>query len=154
MSFDLFILCPNLDRGVAERFNQSSPAGLPDGLSIDPTQCTADSTCWLIMEDGEEWGELYIDRNRSIDDPNHPQEITPGWVELHFPSRGDPVVFDVAAALAEAAQGWVFDPQSAAAEVDFPFGDDAASLHARHGYYTPAVTRQIGDLLATKFQWD
>lgn len=154
MSFDLFILCPNLDPSVAERFNAIRHPGLPEGLKIDPDTCTADNSCVLIEENGDEWGELYPDRIRWASEPNCPTSINSEWVELHFPSRGDPDVFHVAAALAEAARGWVFDPQGAAQEVDFPIGEDEDSQHAGHGFYTPAIARLIGELLATKFRWD
>jgi hypothetical protein len=154
MSFDLFILCPRLDPSVAERFNAIRLAGLPEGLRIDPATCITDSSCILIEENGEEWGELYPEHNQWASEPNCPRSITSEWRELHFPSRGDPDVFHVAAALAEAAEGWVFDPQGAAQEADLPIGDDDDSQHAGHGFYTPAITRRIGELLASKFRWD
>lgn len=154
MSFDLFILCPRLDRGVIERFNQARVPGLPEGLSIDAAAITADSAFWVIRKDGEEWGELYLGKNQFMDEPARPPEVTAEWVQMHFPSRGHPSVFHVAAALADAGSGWVFDPQGAAQEVGLPAGEDAASRYAGQGFYTPAITREIADKLATMFRWD
>ncbi len=133
MSFDLFVICPSIDREVAARFNELERPGLPLGLSIDLEQCADDSRFWTINQNGEEWAELYINRDASRAYPHRPADIDAGWVEIHLPSRGHPMVFPVVAALAEVAKGWAFDPQGAATEVALQVGDDQAR-NVEHGF--------------------
>lgn len=152
MSFDLFVIAPRADRGTAERFNGLIHPDLPQGLRIDPEQCSDDSTFWAMTQNGEEWLELYIDRDEAQDSPHRPEAITSDWIEIHVPSHGNPDVFQAVAALAEAAQGWVFDPQGTAADVSLEPEDQAA--HVARGYYTPAITREIGNRLAVQYDWD
>lgn len=152
MSFDLSVIAPNVDRGIAERFNRFTHPDLPQGLNIDPAQCSDDGNFWTMTMDGEEWLELYIDRTATQDSPNRPAEIAANWIEIHVPSRGHPTVFHAVAALAEAAQGWVFDPQCVATELSLEAGEDQAA-HVACGFYTPAMTRKVGDRLAAQYDW-
>lgn len=153
MSFDLFVIAPTIDRGTAERFNQSRHPGLPEGLVIDLEQCRDDQNFWTLNKDGEEWLELHIDRSPKHDYPHKPADIDDGWVEIHIPSRGHPMVFHAVAALAEAAYGWVHDPQDVTAELSLTPGEDQAK-NVEHGFYSPAITREIAELLAKQYQWD
>lgn len=153
MSFDLFVIAPNVDRGTAERFNGFTHPDLPQGLSIDLEQCSDGSTFWAMTQDGEEWLELFIDRATKQDSPHKPDTIAADWIEIHVPSHGHPDVFHAVAALAEVSQGWVFDPQGAAAEVSLEPAEDQAA-HVARGYYTAAITRDIGSRLAAQYDWD
>lgn len=153
MSFDLFVICPAFDRAAAEGFNRLVRPGLPEGLSMDLEQFSDDDSVWIVEQDGEEWAELQVDCVASCGQSQRPTEIAAGWTEIHVASRGEPMDFQLVAALAEVSRGWVFDPQRAAKEVSLPVPAEQAS-HVEHGYYTPAITRQLADLLATGYRWD
>lgn len=153
MSFDLFVIAPKIDREVAERFNQLKHPGLPEGLSIDLGQCQDERNFLTINQDGEEWAELHIHRAAKHDYRQRPADIATDWIEIHIPSRGHPMVFHAVAALAEAAQGWVFDPQGVAEEVSLVAGADQAR-NVEAGFYSPAITREIAEVLATRYKWD
>jgi hypothetical protein len=148
MSFDLFVLCPALDPAVVERFNACQRPGLPAGLVLDLQPGEHGRMTGTISMDGEEWAELYVEPIAGGSHASGPVGGAKGWIEVHVPSRGDPEVFHVIAALAEVCGGWVFDPQGVASEVSLPVGDEQAR-HAQSGYYTPAITRQLAEVLAT-----
>lgn len=153
MSFDLFVIAPSVDRETAERFNRFAHPDLPERLNIALEQCSDGSDFWLMTNDGEEWLELFIDRAATQDSPHRPSGIAADWIEIHVPSHGHPQVFQAVAALADVAQGWVFDPQGAAADVSLETAEDQAA-HVARGYYTPAVARDIGNRLAAQYDWD
>lgn len=153
MSFDLFVIAPKIDRKIAKKFNEFKHPKLPEGLSIDLEQCQDDGNFWTIGQNGEEWLELHIDRAAKHDYDHMPADITDDWIEVHIPSRGHPSVFHVVAALAEAAQGWVFDPQGVTSEVTVTAGEDQAK-NIESGFYTPAITREIAEKMATMYRWD
>jgi hypothetical protein len=46
-----------------------------------------------------------------------------------------------------------FDPQGVAEEVGLAGSADEAGL-VRHGFYTPAFTRRLAELLAKKYTWN
>ncbi|MGH8050843.1 MAG: hypothetical protein ACREPB_09320 [Arenimonas sp.] len=153
MSFDLFVIAPKIDREVAEKFNAFKHPGLPEGLSIDLEQCQDDANFWTIKQNGEEWAELHIDRAAKHDYSHLPADIAADWVEVHIPSRGHPMVFHAVAALAEAAQGWVFDPQGICSEVSIAI-DEVQAKNVESGFYTPATTREIAEVMAKMYKWD
>lgn len=153
MSFDLFVLCPSFDQAVVERFNACERPGLPAGLVLDLQRGEGGRTFGTISMDGDEWAELYVDPIAGGNHANRPAGVADGWLEVHVPSRGDPEIFHVVAALADVCGGWVFDPQGVATEVSLQVGDEQVR-HVESGYYTPAIARELAQLLATSDQGD
>lgn len=148
MSFDLFVLCPGFDQAAVERFNGCERPGLPAGLVLDLQREAAGRATGAITVDGDEWAEVYLGPIAGGSHGDRPAGIADGWIEIHVPSRGDPDMFHVVAALAEVGGGWVFDPQGMAAEVSLQVGP-AQSRNVESGYYTPAIARELAQRLAT-----
>lgn len=150
MSFDLFVLCPSFDQAAVDRFNACRRPGLPAGLVLELQRGADGRTFGTISQDGDEWADLYVEPIAAGNHGNRPAGVGDDWIEVHLPSRGDPEIFHVVAALADACAGWVFDPQGAATEVALPVGDGQAR-HVESGYYTPAIARELAELLATAY---
>ena len=114
MSFDLIVLVPTLSREVAERFNREPHPALPEGMRFDTDTCGEASPCWEVHHEGEIWAEMYPGPCRARFDGALSQRIEGLAHQLHFPNRAHPLAFHLAADVAEAAGGVVFDPQCVA----------------------------------------
>jgi hypothetical protein len=115
VSFDLFVFLPELASDFSQRFNLIAQRL---GLScvLDHEQCGVENRAvWPLFEGAEVWGELYLRLKADLD--VELPETKNLKLSMHFPSHGDPEVFLVAAALAEAGNGLVGDPQMCAEDL-------------------------------------
>ena len=144
MSFDLIVLVPTLSREIAERFNCEAHSALPEGMRFDTDTCGEASPCWEVHHEGEVWAEMYPGPSRARFDGALSQRMEGLPHQLHFPNRAHPLAFYLAADVAEAAGGVVFDPQCVAEEFADALGDDLTA-DARQGVYSPALTRRVAE---------
>ncbi len=153
MSFDLFVVLPEISVELARSYNQYSGPERPAGLAFDLPTCEASSACWELRKNGQTWLELYPNREAGANYTHLPQELTGANSELHLPSDGHPSVFRIAAILAKLGGGMVMDPQASSAELEIEVPVEQAE-NVKQGFYTPAFTLQVADLLEANFKWD
>jgi hypothetical protein len=143
MSFDLFILLPEQSDALPAKFNELAPTynvGFSCQLKAEPDV----PDFWVLQStsDAEDYFELNTDQFRCVCD-ELANELTQFSAQIHIPSRGGKHVFELAALLAQAAGGLVFNPQHPVKRrvEDFRFG--VTQHMAEFGIYTPEITRLI-----------
>ncbi len=142
MSFDLFVVMPNIASDLAKRFNSYAQSNALD-LHFDLDSCVIENgAIWPLCASNGESFQCIVNLNRDY----QVRQMAKYQAEIHLPCNAEHSAFLAAAALAELSDGLVGDPQSCADELpeqDFPGWTDFMQVS---GLYTPEVARAVAEL--------